>query len=289
VNNPKLSRRSFLKIMGLLAGEAFLIGAGGMVYANQLEPSWVEITEVGLNLPRLGKAFEGFRLVQVSDIHMGGWMNVERFSGVMKLALNQGADLLALTGDFVDYHRDLKVVAGAIEDLSEVFKTLGDVPRVGVLGNHDHRTAPDEIRKMMEKHQIMDLTNNVHTIVRGVEYLHIAGVDDMLYGHPDLNKVVTALPKDSSAILLSHEPDFADESAQTGRFDLQISGHSHGGQVVLPFIGPPYLPKGGKKYYDGLYKVGAMQQYTNRGVGMVAPYFRFNCRPEITVFTLQIG
>ncbi|HEY5158857.1 MAG TPA: metallophosphoesterase [Anaerolineales bacterium] len=289
MNNPKLSRRSFLKIMGLLAGEAFLIGAGGMVYTKQLEPSWVEITQVGLNLPRLGKAFEGFRLVQVSDIHMGGWMNVEHFSYVMKLALNQGADLLALTGDFVNYQGDLKVVAGAIEDLSEVFKTLGDVARVGVLGNHDHRTAPDEIRKMMEKHQIMDLTNNVHTIVRGVEYLHIAGVDDMRRGKPDLNKVVTVLPKDGSAILLSHEPDFADKSAQTGRFDLQISGHSHGGQVVLPFVGPPYLPPGGQKYYDGLYQVGTMLQYTNRGVGMIAPFIRFNCRPEITVFTLQVS
>jgi predicted MPP superfamily phosphohydrolase len=289
VNNPKISRRSFLKIMGLLAGEAFFIGVGGMMYANQLEPSWVEITQVGLKLPRLGKAFKGFRLVQISDIHMGGWMDKKHFSYVMKLALNQGADLLALTGDFVDYQRDQKVVAGAISDLNEVFKTLGDIPRVGVLGNHDHHTAPDEIRTMMEKHQIMDLTNNVHTIVRGVEYLHIAGVDDMRRGKPDLNKVLTALPKDGSAILLSHEPDFADKSAQTGRFDLQISGHSHGGQVVFPFVEPPYLPPGGQKYYDGRYQVDTMLQYTNRGVGMVAPYIRFNCRPEITVFTLQVS
>ncbi|MGD0612066.1 MAG: metallophosphoesterase [Anaerolineales bacterium] len=289
MNNPKLSRRSILKIMGLLAGEAFWMGAGGMVYAKQLEPSWVEITQVRLKLPRLGKAFEGFRLVQVSDIHMGGWMNAEHFSYVMKLALNQGADLLALTGDFVYYQGDQKGIAGAIEDLSEVFKTLGDVSRAGVLGNHDLLSAPGDIRKMMEKHQILDFTNDVHTIVRGVECLHIAGVDDMLYGHPDLNKVVAALPKDGSAILLSHEPDFAEESAQTGRFDLQISGHSHGGQVVLPFIGPPYLPKGGRKYYAGLYQVGTMLLYTNRGVGMVDPFIRFNCRPEITVFTLQAG
>lgn len=260
-----------------------------MVYARQLEPAWVEITRVGLKLPRLGKAFDGFRLVQVSDIHMGGWMNYEHFSSVMMLALDQGADLLALTGDFVDYQRDQKAVAGAVEDLSEVFKTLGDVPRVGVLGNHDLRAGPDEIRKLMEKHQIVDLTNNVFTILRGVEHLHIAGVDDMLYGYPDLDKVVTALPKDGSAILLSHEPDFADESAPTGRFDLQISGHSHGGQVVFPFVRPPYLPKGGRKYYAGLYQVGTMLQYTNRGVGMVAPFVRFNCRPEITVFTLQAG
>lgn len=83
-----------------------MIGAGGMEYEKQLEPSWVEITQVGLKLPRLGSAFEGFRLVQVSDIHMGVWMNIEHFSYVMKLALSLGADLLALTGDFVDYQSD---------------------------------------------------------------------------------------------------------------------------------------------------------------------------------------
>jgi len=275
--------------MGLLAGEAFLMGAGGTLYANQLEPAWVEITQVGLKLPRLGKAFEGFRLVQVSDIHMGEWMNTERFSHVMKLALAQGADLLALTGDFVIYRGGRQIVDSVMGDLSEVFNILGDVPRVGVLGNHDLRTAPDDIRKMMEKHQILDLTNGFHTIARGSQYLHITGVDDMLFGHPDLNKLIATLPKDGAAILLSHEPDFADESAKTGRFDLQISGHSHGGQVVLPFLRPPFLPEGGRKYYDGLYQVGTMLQYTNRGVGMVAPFFRFNCRPEITVFTFQSG
>ena len=273
--------------MGVLAGQAFLMGAGGLVYAKQLEPAWVEITQVRLKLPRLGKAFEGFRLLQISDIHMDGWMNAEHFSYVIKLALAQEADLLALTGDFVINHEEQHVDAGVLNDLSEGFNMLGNVPRVGVLGNHDHRTDPGEIRKMMEKHQILDLTNAVHTIVRGVDRLYIAGVDDISYGYPDLNKVVTALPKDGCAILLSHEPDFADESAQTGRFDLQISGHSHGGQVALPIIGPTYLPRGGRKYYSGLYQVNGMLQYTNRGVGMVSPFFRINCRPEITVFTFQ--
>jgi predicted MPP superfamily phosphohydrolase len=263
------------------------MGAGGMANAKQLELARVEITQVKLKLPRLGKAFEGFRLVQVSDIHMGGWMNTRRFSYVMELALAQAADLLAFTGDFVYYYGDKKVLAKAIEDLSKVFTTLGEVARVGVLGNHDVRGNPGAIRKAMEKHQILDLTNGVHSLVRGGEHLHIAGVDDMLHGHPDLDKVLSALPRDGSAILLSHEPDFADESAQTGRFDLQISGHSHGGQVVLPFVGPLYLPAGGRKYYDGLYQVDTMLQYTNRGVGIVGPAIRFNCRPEITVFILQ--
>ena len=85
---------------------------------------------------------------------------------------------------------------------------------------------------------------------------------------------------------MAHEPDFADKSSVVNRFDLQISGHSHGGQVVIPFFGPPVLPRHGRKYPSGLYKVGGMYQYTNRGIGMVFPYVRFLCRPEVTLFTL---
>lgn len=287
--NPKLSRRSFLKIIGILAGETILVGAGGMLYSYQLEPGWVEVTHVNLKLARLGKAFDGFRLMQISDIHMGGWMNPEHFAYVIKLALAQEADLLALTGDFVIHYGGRPVKASDISDLSDGLKMLGDLPRVGVLGNHDLRSVPGEIRKLMKERQILDLTNSVHTILRGDECLHICGVDDLLYGKPDLDKVLSMLPKEGAAILLSHEPDFADESAKTGRFDLQISGHSHGGQVVPPIIGPINLPSGGRKYYSGLYTVGTMLQYTNRGVGMVPPFIRLNCRPEITVYTLQGG
>jgi predicted MPP superfamily phosphohydrolase len=106
-------------------------------------------------------------------------------------------------------------------------------------------------------------------------------------GQNRIEKVLEKLPEQGCAILMVHEPDFADESAATGRFDLQISGHSHGGQVNLPLLGAPVLPRFGRKYPQGLYQVGSMYQYTNRGVGMTPPYIRINCRPEITVFTLE--
>jgi predicted MPP superfamily phosphohydrolase len=95
------------------------------------------------------------------------------------------------------------------------------------------------------------------------------------------------LPEEGAAILLAHEPDFADLSARTGRFDLQLSGHSHGGQVKLPLFGIPYLPRFARKYPRGRYQVGKMILYTNRGLGMVHLPFRFNSRPEITLFTLN--
>jgi predicted MPP superfamily phosphohydrolase len=101
--------------------------------------------------------------------------------------------------------------------------------------------------------------------------------------------LMKSLPQDGAAILLAHEPDFADVAAATQRFDLQISGHSHGGQIVLPIIGPPMLPEFGRKYPSGLYNINNMLLYTNRGVGVTTVNARFNCRPEITIFTLEIA
>ncbi len=117
--------------------------------------------------------------------------------------------------------------------------------------------------------------------------LHVAGVDDYMVGaaRPDL--VLERLPAEGAAVLLAHEPDFADVSAATGRFDMQISGHSHGGQVRLPVLDPPYLPPHARRYPLGLYRVAGMLQYTNRGVGMLGPHIRLNCRPEITAFTFE--
>jgi uncharacterized protein len=116
--------------------------------------------------------------------------------------------------------------------------------------------------------------------------LYFCGLDDLKEGKPRLNRALEGLSDEGAAILLIHEPDFADESAATGRFDLQLSGHSHGGQVGLPLLRYPFLPKFSRKYPSGLYRVSDMFLYTNRGLG-AHPRFRFNCRPEITVFTLR--
>ena len=131
------------------------------------------------------------------------------------------------------------------------------------------------------------LRNSVITVQCGESQLHFAGLDDVSQKMDRLDILMKSLPEDGAAILLVHEPDFADVAAATQRFDLQISGHSHGGQIVLPFIGPPILPEMGKKYPSGLYNINNMLLYTNRGVGVTTVNARFNCRPEITVFTLE--
>jgi predicted MPP superfamily phosphohydrolase len=161
------------------------------------------------------------------------------------------------------------------------------IPTFAVLGNHDYWTDAETVHHILSSTGIKDLTNDVFTLKREDESLHLCGVDDIWEGSPRLDDVVSRLGDDSAAILLAHEPDFADTSAATGRFDLQLSGHTHGGQVVFPFIGAPVLPYLGRKYGSGLYKVGGMFQYTNRGVGMARLPLRINCPPEITVFVLE--
>jgi uncharacterized protein len=104
------------------------------------------------------------------------------------------------------------------------------------------------------------------------------------------NDLVTALdgiPDDAATVLLAHEPDYADTVAIDQRVSLQLSGHSHGGQVRLPFYGALALPWLGEHYDMGLYDIDGLKLYVNRGVGMIAPYVRFNCRPEITEITLR--
>jgi predicted MPP superfamily phosphohydrolase len=159
---------------------------------------------------------------------------------------------------------------------------------VATLGNHDYwGLGPAPIRQVIHEAGMIDLNNDVYTIERDGAILHMAGVDSAREKMARIDVTLGKLPKEGTAILLAHEPDYADISARANRFSLQLSGHSHGGQVVVPLYGPPRLPPLGKKYYAGLYEVGHMQLYTNRGIGVVGIPVRFFCRPEITVITLE--
>jgi len=252
------------------------------------EPKEFKVETVEIKLKRLPPMFSGFRIAQISDIHMGGWMNYARFQHVADLVMAQKPDVLLITGDFLKGHRFNEASKQGIKDLIRVLRPLAaSIPSFAVLGNHDYWTDPKAIREMLSLCKITDLTNTVFTMKREGGNLHLCGVDDIRHGDVRLNDVLAQLDENSAAILLVHEPDFADTSAATGKFDLQISGHTHGGQIVIPFYGPPILPLSGRKYPGGLYKVGNMFQYTNRGVGTDRLAIRINCPPEITVFELE--
>ncbi|MBK9927130.1 MAG: metallophosphoesterase [Anaerolineales bacterium] len=284
----KVSRRDFLKLVRTGAISLGALAVGGAGWSSLVEPGWIQIENVTLKLPRLTSRFFGTRIAQISDIHIGGWMNAERLQHAIDQIITEKPDLLLLTGDFLIGHTFDRNSEEHLQSLIAILAPLAkSIPSFGVLGNHDYWTNADAIREMLQQSGITDLTNSTATISRDSEALHLCGVDDVWEGDVKLDDVVAKLPKDGAAVLLAHEPDFADESAATGRFDLQVSGHSHGGQVVIPFYGAPILPFLGQKYPSGLYQVGSMFQYTNRGLGMIDPPVRFNCPPEITIFTLE--
>jgi uncharacterized protein len=284
----RFTRRGFLKLVGAAALDLLLLAIGGTGYGFLIEPNRFSVETVRLKLPRLSPRFSGFRIAQISDIHMGGWMNLERLQYVADLVLAQKPDVLLITGDFLIGYEFNHASRQALEDLIAGLSPLADsVPTFAVLGNHDYWINSKAVREMLRAAGITDLTNRVFTLTRDAEHLHLCGVDDVWDGDVRLDDVLTQLKGDGAAILMAHEPDYADTSAATGRFDLQLSGHSHGGQIVLPLLGPPRLPYLGRKYPSGLYKIGEMFQYTNRGVGMARLPIRINCPPEITVFVLE--
>ena len=242
-----------------------------------------EIVNLKVSIPDLDPSFNDYRIVHISDIHLGQWISAKRIEGVVNLVNKLKPDLVAITGDSVSY-----VVNEPVLDMLRFLKNLKpkDVT-VAVLGNHDHWVGADEIRKVMDESKIIELENDVYTLRRGDARLYIAGVDSITLEKHDLDVVLRKLPSSGPAILLAHEPDFADESAATGRFSLQLSGHSHGGQMIIPGIGTPFRGSKFKKYPLGEYQVGDMVQYTNRGLGTNVFWIRINCPPEITILRLQ--
>jgi predicted MPP superfamily phosphohydrolase len=282
-----ITRRTFLKFLGYGLIDLTLLSIGGVVYDLLVGRGSFSVETVRLSLKRLPKVFSGLRLAQISDIHMGGWMNPNRLQQVADIVKRERPDLLLITGDFLLGHQFSNTEKQAILDLIPILSSLAEsIPSFAVLGNHDYWTSSEAIRQMLFTCGITDLTNTVFTLTREKASLHLCGVDDIWSGNARLDKVIAKLDDDSAAILLAHEPDFADVSAATGKFDLQVSGHTHGGQVNLPVFGPPVRPYLGQKYPIGLYKIRDMFQYTNRGVGMARLPVRFNCPPEISIFEL---
>jgi predicted MPP superfamily phosphohydrolase len=275
----RLSRRHFLKST-LVATVAGMGGLGHFVLGQSNE---LDVSQISLTLPRLPAAFDGYKIVQLSDIHMGTGMTEARLQEIVDLVNAQRPDMVALTGDYVSLGRVENVADALIRPLAQL------APRdhvIGVMGNHDRHANAAQTQEVLAQSNVIELSNEVFTLERDGQLLTIAGVDDAWYHHDRLDLVLEKLPDEGGAVLLMHEPDFADSSAPTGRFDLQLSGHSHGGQIVLG-SGPVVLPDLGKKYHTGQYQLDDMILYTNRGVGVTIPPVRINCPAEISVFTLH--
>jgi uncharacterized protein len=272
-------KRSIYKALGTAVNKI-----NGHISDGTFDPSSIVVNTIDINIPSLDPHFDGYRIVQISDIHIGTWINNAKLSGIIELVNDNEPDLVAITGDFVTFDPQ-RFTYDLISNLRKLTPPDGSV---AVLGNHDHWTDARVIRQVLKQSNIIDLSNKFITINKGDAALHIAGLDDTLEGLDRLDQVLQEIPTEGTAILLVHEPDLADYSASTGRFALQLSGHSHGGQIRLPFFGTPLLPPHGQKYPSGFYQIKDMSLYTNRGVGTAVLQLRLNCPPEISIFNLHV-
>ncbi len=278
-----MTRRKFL----LTGGSALALAAG--IDGFFLEPRHPVVERISITLDRLPQAFHGFRIAQISDIHYGPYMHQEGVRRAVDIARTFQPDLLALTGDFVSHpFGKSHGIEGAhfSEPCADALATFHEVQQIAVLGNHDHWNNAAIVEAALKERGIEVLRNRAIPLDRYGSRIWISGLDDVLAGTADIRKAIKGIPADEATILLAHEPDFADKAAHFP-IDLQLSGHSHGGQVRLPGIGAVILPSLAKKYPQGLNRVGRLQVYTNKGLGVINPPVRFNCPPEITFVTLN--
>jgi len=245
------------------------------------EAASVTVEQVQIPLKDLPFALEGFRIVQISDIHIDSYRQIEVVQEAIALVNSLQPDIIVLAGDYVSRK------AEAISELAPMVASLNAKHGVfAILGNHDIWTNPVLIRDRLEKVGLPVLVNEGVPLRVDKDVIYLAGLDDCWSGQPDLKATLNKLPPGALTILLAHEPDFADTFALDGRISLQLSGHTHGGQMRLPGHKAIILPPHGKKYDQGLYNVNGMWLYTNRGIGLWPVPYRVNCPAEVTEITL---
>ena len=276
------SRRRFLTLGASSA-------AGLAFYSGEIERHEIDVVRRTIALAGLPDAFAGFRIVQISDIHLEEFTEAPFLEETVRRMNSLRPDMVVLTGDFVSngpFPAHMSI--GWAYRCAEILRDLACPLRYAVLGNHDAMVSPAAVTDALVSHSIPVLSNRSVAIERDGRRIWLAGLADALEQKPDLS---LALPRRRSAdreplILLLHEPDFAD-TAVNRQISLVLSGHTHGGQVRIPFIRPFHLPGLGRKYLEGLFSLGGgMQLYVNRGIGTVGVPFRFRCPPELTVVTL---
>jgi predicted MPP superfamily phosphohydrolase len=231
---------------------------------------------VGINTP------PRLRIGFMADTHGGSVVRPADIERALALLLAAEPDLLLFGGDYVSES------PRHITDAAAVLGNVADTTRFGslaVLGNHDYANGAGRMTAALEKRGIQVLRNDSARIGDDTGELWIAGIDDALLGSADVQAAFVNVPASARAIALWHEADWAEQVAKHGAF-LQLSGHSHGGQVRLPIAGPIAAPAGGKRFVEGLNFAAGMPVYTARGVGVYRPPLRFRCPPEVTLVTL---
>lgn len=276
-----LTRRNFLKLTGYSA-------ASLAIYAGEIERHEIDVVPRTITIAHLPEAFTGFKIVQISDIHLEEFTEAFFLKAVVNRINALVPDMVVFTGDFVSFGPAPKRYAVRCGyRCAEILAQIQCSTKYGILGNHDALVNAGAVTDALVSHGIPVLVNDSLPIERGGKRIWLAGVEDVLFQSPDLAKALPATAASHEPIiLLAHEPDFADQVI--GRpVSLILSGHTHGGQVRIPFL-KPRLPELGRKYVEGHFSLpGGLQLYVNRGIGTIDLPFRFRCPPELTVLTLE--
>ncbi len=298
--SPKIARRKSLH------RSLFNVGISGITLTNSgnlIEPQWVEITQHEISIANLPPAFEGFSIVQLTDLHHSSIVTLEYLQACFQQVVNLQPDLVVMTGDYINYQK--KYAQPVAQAIGETIIEAG-IPIYAVLGNHDHwnsdwnddwnddsdasafplrnRWKGDglEVINALTAGGIKVLMNESALLQRGGDHLWLLGCGDLFAGNFDLERALGSLPStDEPRFLLMHNPQPIESIAHHG-FDLVLSGHTHGGQISLPFV----PPKVGNKYLAGLFYVGASRLYVCRGLGVTGVPIRFMTTPEIACFRL---
>jgi uncharacterized protein len=283
-----VSRRTFLGLT---------VGAGAAAIAADavlLEPNHPRVVRKEIALHRWPAALDGFTIAHLSDFHYDPDFSVHPLKAAVGIVNNLRPDLISLTGDFVtapSFGGDDERAAAAAAPCAQLIRQMRAPHGLwAVLGNHDWSTDPGYVASAIRAEGIQLLANHSVPIEVSGARFWLSGLTDILSGTSDLGATMAQVPRNEATILLAHEPDYADHVARHAvdmPVDLQLSGHSHGGQIRLPLAPPLYLPVMARKYYSGLYRIGPLTLYTNAGLGTMGVPIRWNCPPEVTLLTLR--
>lgn len=262
---------------------AGLVGAGIAWHSRYRVPYRPVVERVDLPLLRGHAGLDGFRIGFLTDCHVGPTFSADALSSNLSPLRHEPLDLLLFGGDYIsESPRYAPGAAAALAALLENVRHRG----LAVLGNHDCAVSGRKVSAALEAVGIRVLRNEAVPLSANGHTLWIVGIDDALLGKPNPVAAFASVPKGGASLCLWHEPDFAEQAAQLGAF-AQLSGHSHGGQLRFPGVGPLVLPPGGRRYTIGLNEAAGMPVYTSRGVGVYRPPVRLRCSPELTILTLR--
>jgi uncharacterized protein len=243
------------------------------------EANSLTVEEVTIYLERLPKELDGFRLVQLSDIHHSPFTSLEHVTRAVETANSLKPDMFVLTGDFVSH--ETEYIAPMADALSRLESEFGSY---ACLGNHDHWTDPELVTDLLRGEGINVLINEGFRFEARGGSLWLAGVDDLMAGKTDVRSALRGSDESEMKLLLAHNPAIIRRAAWYG-VDLMLSGHTHGGQVKIRDEEKRLLPR--RKMSSGLHRRQDTQVYITRGIGTVVVPFRYQCPPEISLIELR--